>query len=134
MMNVPRMMRPGMANPNANAAMINPNNSLRHLLQPQGQVELNIFDFRTQFIIDYIERHFFFILTYIFLISIPATAAKSIPAYDGNARTKQHDESEYDSTKSTVQRSKFRIYAMKISLKFHFYNFFFYFRHTDTQN
>lgn len=40
MMNVPRMMRPGMPNPNANpnAAMINPNNSLRHLLQPQGQV------------------------------------------------------------------------------------------------
>lgn len=39
-MNVPRMMRPGMSNPNpnANAAMINPNNSLRHLLQPQGQV------------------------------------------------------------------------------------------------
>lgn len=41
MMNVPRMMRPAMPNPNpnANAAMINPNNSLRHLLQPQGQVK-----------------------------------------------------------------------------------------------
>lgn len=45
MMNVPRMMRPAMPNPNpnANAAMINPNNSLRHLLQPQGQVKDDIF-------------------------------------------------------------------------------------------
>lgn len=38
MMNVQRMTRPGMANPNVNPAMMNPNNSLRHLLQPQGQV------------------------------------------------------------------------------------------------
>lgn len=48
MMNVPRMMnvsRPGMPNPNPNQNpnMINPNNSLRHLLQPQGQVKMRKF-------------------------------------------------------------------------------------------
>lgn len=36
-MNSQRMMRPGLANPNVNPAMMNPGNSLRHLLQPQGQ-------------------------------------------------------------------------------------------------
>lgn len=36
-MNPQRMMRPGLANPNVNPAMMNPSNSLRHLLQPQGQ-------------------------------------------------------------------------------------------------
>lgn len=42
MMNVQRMMRPGMANPNANPPMMNANNSnLRHLLQPQNQVSDN---------------------------------------------------------------------------------------------
>lgn len=38
MMGVQRMMRPAMTNPTANPNMMNPTNSLRHLLQPQFQV------------------------------------------------------------------------------------------------
>lgn len=108
-MNVPRMMRPGMPNPNANPAMINPNNSLRHLLQPQGQVKKKLE-----------SHHYALLFSFLLLLSSfqfdcfrAATAAKSIPTNDGHAG----DESKYEyehSTKSTIQRSKFRIHAMRI--------------------
>lgn len=55
-----------------------------------------------------------------FFYFILSAATKSIQTDDGNARAEQYDESQYEheySTKSTIQRSKFRVYAMNILVK-----------------
>lgn len=79
-MNVPRMMRPGIPNPGIpNATMINPNNSLRHLLQPQGQVKVTTICFWQNHL-----NHFYCININFTL----ASTAEPISTDDGNARTK----------------------------------------------
>lgn len=108
-MNVPRMMRPGMPNPNANSAMINPNNSLRHLLQPQGQVNIS---YPYGLLVPFHHCWIRFYLMFLVCSILAATTAKSIPTNDGHAR----DESKYEhehSTQSAIQRSEFRVHAMR---------------------